>query len=102
MKQQSVQGIETEYVSLFKSVLAQVGSELSAIAIVTEMGKDRRQTRIEMSRQGQDKLFLSTRATQKQIDYLKALGIEVSDDISKAEASRLLDETLGQMATTAR
>lgn len=56
-----------------------------SIAILQEAGKDRR-TPAGLSGNG------SQPATDKQKAYLKSLGIEYKDDITKAEASALIDK----------
>jgi len=61
-----------------------------ATAILQEAGKDRRAEilRVRFSSNGND----SQQATPKQKAYLKSLGIEYKDDITKAEASELIDK----------
>jgi|GEM_PF-1899619 len=56
-----------------------------AVALLQEAGKDRR-TPAGLSGNGNQP------ATDKQKAYLKSLGIEYKDDVTKAEASELIDK----------
>ena len=76
-----------KYVELLSELEERAGSEPAAIAILQEMGKDRRNGAARRNGNGE--------ATEKQLAYLKDLGVEVSPGISKLEASRLIDEANG-------
>ncbi len=55
-----------------------------AIAILQERGKDRRQAVISKGRN-------NTPATERQLQYLKRLGVEAPKGLTKTDASTLID-----------
>jgi len=75
-----------EYVEIAKE-LTKVGclSTDVAIAILQERGKDGRQNKIDEEKANEP-------ATEKQKDYMKVLGVDFSENITKQEASRLIEE----------
>lgn len=83
------------YVSLYDEIRGRVDSTDEAIAIMQEIGKDRRCQRI-----GASKLTVNLRtkkgATTKQIAYMKYLGIDVPAECTGDEASNLIDSALGR------
>jgi hypothetical protein len=85
----------SQYMELYRSVLKQLDSREAAVAIVQEFGKDRRLRAIQnakgVSMKSEDS---STGASEKQKNYLRRLGVDFDERISKAEASRLIDESL--------
>lgn len=59
-----------------------------ALAIFQEIQKDRRTREINMAKTN----WGTQKATEKQLDFLKRHGIEFKENISKLEASALIDE----------
>jgi len=86
--QQRVNG----YVALFDAIAEKTESDAVAIAILQEMSKDRRGQ--QMSGERVDKN--GKPATDRQKRYLRKLGLEFPENITKAEASALIDEELGK------
>ena len=75
-----------QYIELYDAIQEKAPSEESAIAILQEIGKDRR-----------SKMFTEAKddelATEKQKAYLKDLGVEFNDSITKKEASELIEQS---------
>ena len=84
------------YVELFEEVKARVGSDEVALAIVEQVGKDNRVERMQSgngSRNANGVRNGDQSAPEKQIGYLKKLGVEVSAGLTKKQASELIDES---------
>ena len=64
------------------------GDSESALAILRELSEDRRTQK--------NGYGSGSEATDKQLKYLKRLNVDCPQDISKAEASRLIDEALAK------
>jgi len=77
-----------EYTSLLEQIKEKVNNENEAVAVLQEIGKDLRTVFIQT---GQDTNNDSL-ATKKQIGYLKRLGVEIPEGLTKKDASRLIDE----------
>lgn len=74
------------YVELYDVIQEKSPSEEVAIAVLQEIGKDKRTKEIsEISDDGM--------ATEKQKNYLKDLGVEFEDSITKKEASDKIEES---------
>ena len=87
-------GFEMEangYVELYEELKAKVGSEDVALAIVEQVGKDNRVERMRSS-VVQNGTNGEQPATEKQIAYLKVLNVEVSEGLTKSQASELIDQ----------
>ena len=87
-------GFEMEangYVELFEDLKARVGSDDVALAIVEQVGKDSRVERMRSS-VVQNGTNGEQPATGKQIAYLKALKVDVSEGLTKSQASELIDQ----------
>jgi hypothetical protein len=77
-----------------------VADERLATILLQEIAKDLRMDRIDESRNGNAKgngqvNAREVPATEKQIAYLKSLGVKLRGGLSKKEASRLIDEHNG-------
>ena len=74
-----------QYVELYDAIQEKAPSEEATIAILQEIGKDKR-----------SKIFAEVSedepATEKQKNYLKDLGVEFEDSITKKEASDKIEE----------
>ena len=80
------------YLALFSAISEKIGNDAVAVAILQEVSKDRRSQQIQGERSEKD----NRPATGKQKGYLRKLGLEFPEDISKAEASALIDEGLAK------
>ena len=85
MKKEIQKSID-EYTELYDAIQEKAPSDEVAIAILQEIGKDKRTAVIaEVTSDGL--------ATEKQKNYLKDLGVEFNDSITKKEASDLIEQT---------
>lgn len=76
------------YIELFDAISEKTEQEISAIAILQEISKDRRAQQIHSERMEKN----GDPATAKQKGFMRRLGLEFPEDITKAEASALIDE----------
>ena len=74
-----------KYMDAYSEILARVQDKDVALAILSEVAKDRRTAEIN-GKNGAEK------ATQSQLEYLEDLGGEVKSGLTKAEASRLIEK----------
>lgn len=79
-----------KYVEIVRNLAPKV-DEAYGVAILQEIGKDLRCDRVVEKRHAENGSE-SQPATQKQIDYLKRLGIEITEKVTKKKASQLIDE----------
>ncbi|HBG60702.1 MAG: hypothetical protein A2Y10_13120 [Planctomycetes bacterium GWF2_41_51] len=75
-----------QYVELYEAIQEKTSNDDVAIAILQEIGKDKRSKIIAEAKD--DEL-----ATEKQKNYLKDLGVEFSDSITKKEASDMIEQS---------
>jgi hypothetical protein len=80
------------YLALFGAISEKINNDAVAIAILQEVSKDRRSQQIQGERAEKD----DGPATAKQKGYLRKLGIGFPENISKVEASALIDAGLGK------
>lgn len=76
-----------QYVELYDAIQEKTPSDEVAIAILQEIGKDKRSKIIAEVRGDEP-------ATEKQKNYLKDLGIEFEDSITKKDASDMIEQSL--------
>ena len=81
-----------DYVGLFDVISERVENDAVAIAILQEMSKDRRSTEMHSDREPQS----DRPATEKQKQYMKKLNIPITANLTRREASKLIDEELGK------
>lgn len=74
-----------QYVELYDAIQEKTPSDEVAIAILQEIGKDKRSKIIAEVRADEP-------ATEKQKSYLKDLGIEFEDSITKKDASDMIEQ----------
>lgn len=83
------------YVELFENVKAKVGSDEVALAIVEQVGKDERVERMQSgsghASRAESGVVSDQPATEKQLGYLKKLGVEFGEGLTKQQASALID-----------
>ena len=87
--------IETKlnnYISLFDVIKERTGNDETARVILQELGKDSRMGKIRDERNGSG----PEPATDSQKRYLKKLGVDVPDALTKKEASALIDSALAK------
>ena len=78
------------YIELYDEVREKTDTDSAAVAILQEMGKDRRSKHIR-----EEKATANYEpATEKQRRFMKRLGISIPAAVTKKEASILLDEEL--------
>jgi len=85
MKTETIKSV-SQYIELYDAIQEKAPSEEVAIAILQEMGKDKR-SKIFAEASGDEP------ATEKQKNYLKDLGVEFDDSITKKEASDKIEES---------
>jgi hypothetical protein len=89
----------TEYVELFEATKMQVGNEEIALALVEQIGKDRR-VEAMTSRTGFGQQSSGDMpATEKQLSFMRRLGVEITPGMTKREASELIDSARSQAVT---
>jgi len=88
--QQTLQG----YLDLLAVIKEKTGDERTAVAVLTEVNKDRRMSEMKQERVNSGNEL----ATEKQKEFMKKLGIKVPKNLTKHEASALIDEELGKTA----
>ena len=82
--------VET-YLDLLAEIKEKVGDEQTAARLLTEVAKDVRMDQIREERENH-----AQPASTKQLQFLKKLGVQHEEGISKTEASRLIDDELGR------
>ncbi len=85
MKTETKKSID-QYIELYDAIQEKAPSEEAAIAILQEIGKDKRSKIFAEAGEGE-------LATEKQKNYLKDLGVEFSESITKKEASDLIEQS---------
>ena len=81
------------YVDLLEKIKGRVGNEANSLAILAEIRKDQRMQQI------QQKTVINSNmpATENQIGYLKRLGAEIPEGLTRQEASKLIDNRKEQI-----
>ena len=80
------------YLELLDEISEKTSDENVAVALLHEIAKDRRSEQIR-----QERGFANDEAaTDNQKNYMKDLGIEFPKNVSKQEASVLINEELGK------
>jgi hypothetical protein len=100
IKNQSLKGgkekMEVEfYVEQFSYIASRLngrGKQAIALAIMQELAKDRRMAEIAEARQNNN----GSPPTARQVAYAKALGIELPDNTTKEEATKLITEAIAK------
>ena len=83
-----IQTTITDYVTLLGTLRQETANESTAVALLQEIAKDRR-----VKQMNGESVFVVP-ATEKQLKYLKKLGIDVAEGITKDEASQLIDKAV--------
>ena len=77
---------------LFEAIKQKAGDDHVALALLQEICKDRRSDEIRQERKGKD----DNAVTERQKQFMKELGIKFPKNITKQEASALINEELGK------
>ena len=77
-----------EYASLLDQIKTRIQDSNEAVVILEQIGKDKRTELI----QGLQNSNSDTPATEKQKKYMDSLGIEYSDDVTKKDASGMIEQ----------
>jgi len=82
----------TSYMELLGEIKEKTEDERTAVSLLQEISKDIRSERIKTEREANN----SEPATDKQKKFMKKLGIDFPETVTKQEASLLIDEELGK------
>ena len=77
------------YVELLDNIKEQTGNNPEAMGILHEIMRDIRAEKFQRRKKSYDD---DSPATEKQISYLKTLGVEVTENLTKQKASELIEQ----------
>ena len=89
---QDIQAKLDNYMELLEEIRQKTDDERTAVSLLQEVSKDRRMEAIREEREAKN----NVPATEKQKKFMKKLGIEFPETVTKQEASVLIDEELGR------
>lgn len=89
---QNTQAKLNSYLELFEEIKQKTGDDKIALGLLAEMSKDRRMEEIREEREMKNR----QPATIKQRKFMDDLGIKYPKNVTKQEASVLIDEELGK------
>ena len=89
---QDIQAKLDSYMELLEKIKQKTDDERTAVSLLQEVSKDRRMDAIRDEREAKN----NVPATEKQKKFMKKLGIEFPETVTKQEASMLIDEELGR------
>lgn len=78
-----------EYASLLTQIKTKISDSAEALIVLDQIGRDKRTELI----QGLQSPNSDTPATEKQKKYMDSLGIEYSDDVTKKDASDMIEQS---------
>ena len=87
-----VQSKMSEYLELLEQIKQKTTDERTAVSVLQEISKDRRSANIREERQTKN----AEPATSKQKQFMKKLNIQFPSNVTKHEASVLIDDELGK------
>ena len=79
------------YLELLGEISEKTNDERTAMTLLQEISKDRRMQEIREERGAKN----NEQATEKQKQFMKKLGLDFPENVTKKEASVLIDEELG-------
>ncbi|MCC6680485.1 MAG: hypothetical protein IT445_06240 [Phycisphaeraceae bacterium] len=86
-----------DYLELYQHVKEKTGSDDVALAVLEQVGKDRRTELMSTTKQPKGEAGDNdAEASWKQVNYLKRLGVAVPEGCSKKQASELIDQALAR------
>jgi hypothetical protein len=88
----NTQGKLDEYLELYGEIQRKTGEEKVALTLLTEISKDRRVEEMKEDREKKN----GEPATEKQKKFMDSLGVDYPKNITKKEASALIDEEMGR------
>ena len=89
---QDIQAKLDGYLELFQEIRRKTDDERTALTLLQEVSKDRRMEEIRQERDSQRQ----QPATERQKRFMDDLGIKYPKNVTKQEASVLIDEELGK------
>jgi hypothetical protein len=89
-----------QYLELYEKARVKVSDDSIAMGLVEQVGKDLRVQAMRRDSAGEQNAGETQFATDKQIGFLKKLGVSVnsSERLTKAQASKLIDEAQERIA----
>jgi hypothetical protein len=81
-----------DYLEVFNEIKKKTDDSTVAIALLSEICKDRRMQEIKEQKEANN----NESATERQKRFMKNLGIKIPQGVTKKEASMLIDEELGK------
>ena len=81
-----------DYLEVFNEIKEKTDDSTVAIALLSEICKDRRMQEIKKQKEANN----NESATERQKRFMKNLGIKIPQGVTKKEASMLIDEELGK------
>ena len=81
-----------EYMRLLEQIKQKTQDERTAMSLLQELSRDRRSAEIREEK-GAEQVIP---ATEKQKNFMKKLGIKFPGEVTKQEASVMIDEELGK------
>ena len=88
--EENMQARLDHYLELLGKIKESVADEATAVRILGEVAKDARMDKIRQEREKQN----GDLATSRQLAFLKRLGVDAPDDLTKKRASGLIDDAL--------
>ena len=83
----------SDYIALYNQIMQRIeGEPRDALAILAEIGKDARMEQMKAERKRQN----GDPATERQKQFLKKLEVEFVPELTKAQASALIDRALAK------
>ena len=89
----------TYYQAMFQRIKAMVPEQEVALVFLQEIRKDMRMDRMNRERGGSAG---DSPATGSQIAYLEKLGVAIPENLTKKDASKLIDQALGHSSPRKR
>ena len=89
---ESIQAKLDNYMELLEQIKGKTDDERTAVSLLQEVSKDRRMEAIRDEREAKNNMP----ATEKQKKFMKKLGIDFPETVTKQEASLLIDEELSK------
>ena len=89
---QNIQDRLDTYMEILGEIRKKTDDERTAVSLLQEVSKDRRMEEMRQEKEAKN----SVPATDRQKKFMKKLGIDFPETVTKQEASLLIDEELGR------